>query len=62
MNKRFQEYKKCKVVLVDDLDLGFEIKTTEFEVPDERPKEKFNRAKVKREYQKIIDEEMEEYR
>lgn len=59
MNKRFQEYKKCKVVLVDDLDLGIEIKTTEFEIPDERPKEKYNRAKVKREFQRRIDEERE---
>ena len=59
MNRIFQEYKKCKVVLVDDLDLGFEVKTIEFGVPEERPKEKYNRAKVKREFQKIIDEERE---
>ena len=59
MNRRFQEYKKCKVVLVEDLHLGFEIKTTDFEIPDERPKEKYNRAKVKREFQKRIEEDFE---
>ena len=57
MNKAFQEYKKCKVVLVDDLDLGIELKTTIFDVPEE--KHKYNRAKTKREFQRIIDDELE---
>lgn len=64
MNRQFQEYKKCKVVLVDELNLGMEVKATEISFSDEirQPKERFNRAKVKREFQKRVDEEMEEYR
>ena len=57
MNRIFQEYKKCKVVLVDSLDLGIEIKAIPFEIPDE--KQKYNRAKEKREFRKRIDEEYE---
>lgn len=57
MNAIFQEYKKqvdeCTVVFVDELELPFEVKVMEFGV-DERGK--FNRAKEKRETQKIIDE------
>jgi hypothetical protein len=61
MNKMFQEYKKCKVQLVDDLDTEIEIKAMTFEIPleKEKPKEKFNRAKEKREFRKIVEEEME---
>ncbi len=61
LNKKFQEYKKCKIVLVDSLDLGIEVRAIPFEIPDERPKEKFNRSKTKREFQKRIEEEMGEY-
>lgn len=62
MNRRFQEYKKCKVVLVEDLDLGIEVKFSDFVVEDERskderPKEKYNRAKENREFRRRIDEE-----
>ena len=59
MNKRFQLYKKCGVVLVEDLDLGFEVKLTDFGIPEERPKEKYNRAKENREFRKRCDEEWE---
>lgn len=69
MNAMFQEYKRqvdeCRVVFVDELDLGFEIKPISFAI-DERgqildtKKEKYNRAKVKREFQKQIDEELDE--
>lgn len=62
MNRLFQEYKKCKIELVDGLDLGFQVKTIEFDIPEEKSKEKYNRAKVNREYQKIIDEELGDYR
>lgn len=55
MNKRFQEYKKCKVVLVEDLNLDIEIKAIPFEI-DERPKQKFNRAKEKQKFRKIVEE------
>lgn len=63
MNRRFQEYKKCKVVLADDLDLGIEVKATEISFSDEirQPKERFNRARAKREFQKRV-KEMEEYK
>lgn len=58
MNRLFQEYKKCKVVLVDNLeDLGIEVNTTIFDIPAE--KQKYNRAKTKREFQRMIDEEYE---
>ena len=57
MNAIFQEYKKqideCTVVFVDKLDLPFEVRAIDFSI-DERGK--FNRAKEKRETQKIIDE------
>lgn len=63
MNAMFQEYKKqyqeCEVVFVDDLDLGFEIKAMEFCIDEkEQKKEKYNRAKEKREFQKRVDEEL----
>ena len=58
MNRLFQEYKKCKVVLVDDLEeLGIEVNTTIFDIPEE--KQKYNRAKTKREFQRMIDEELD---
>ena len=57
MNAIFQEYKKqsdeCKVVFVDNLELPFEVKTMEFSIDE---KGRFNRAKEKRETQKLIDE------
>ena len=56
MNRKFQEYKKCKIELVDEI-TEIEIKATDFEVPSKS--KKFNRAKVKRETQKLIDEEFE---
>ena len=61
MNTMFQEYKKqyqeCEVVFVDKLDLGFEIKAMEFHIDErEQKKEKYDRAKEKRETKKIIDE------
>ena len=63
MNAMFQEYKKqyqeCEVVFVDDLDLGFEIKAMEFCIDEkEQKKDKYNRAKEKREFQKRVDEEL----
>ena len=60
MNAMFQEYKKqCEVIFVDDLDLGFEIKAMEFCIDEkEQKKEKYNRAKEKREFQKRVDEEL----
>ena len=65
MNEIFQEYKRqqsqeCQVVFVDELKLGFEIKTMEFSIRErEQKKEKYNRAKEKKEFQKRVDEELE---
>ena len=59
MNRLFQEYKKCKVVLVDELDTGIEFLTTTFEIPIEEQKVNYNRAKTKREFRKMMDEEFE---
>lgn len=64
MNAMFQEYKKysqeCQVVFIDNLDLGFEIKAMEFHIDErEQKKEKYNRAKIKREFQKQVDEELD---
>lgn len=64
MNMLFQEYKKhsqeCQVVFVDDLDLDFEVKAMEFHIDEkEQKKEKYNRAKEKREFQKRVDEELD---
>ena len=68
MNQAFQEYKRrmdeareCKIELVDTLDIGIEIKMAEISFSDEiePTKEKYNRAKVKREMQRRLDEEFE---
>lgn len=59
MNRRFQEYKACKVVLVDELNIGIEVNATVFEITERSKKKKFDRAKEKREFQKQIDEELE---
>lgn len=64
MNEIFQEYKRqydeCQVVFVDELDLGFQIRAMEFHIDErELKKEKYNRAKEKREFQKRVDEELD---
>lgn len=68
MNNCFQEYKtrmdnarECKIELVDTLDIGIDIKFAEISFSDEikPPKEKFNRAKVKRELRKRLEEDLE---
>lgn len=68
MNNAFQELKRkideareCKIELVDELDIGFEVKTAEISFSCERTanKDKFDRAKVKRETRKIIEEDLE---
>lgn len=64
MNEIFQEYKKqydeYQVVFVDELDLGFQVRAMEFHIDErELKKEKYNRAKEKREFQKRVDEELD---
>ena len=69
MNDCFQEYKRrmnnareCKIEMVDTLDIGIEIKFAEISFSEEikPPKEKFNRAKEKREFEKRIREDLED--
>ena len=59
LNQAFQEYKKqfkkCEVVFVDNLELPFTINVSEFIVND-LTKQKYNRAKKKREDRKLTDE------
>ena len=64
MNELFQQYKKqsqeCQVVFVDELDLPFEIIPMEFYMDERKQKkEKYNRAKEKRELRRRIDEELD---
>ena len=56
-NKKTQEYKKCKVIFVDKLDLEFKVKPSEIIIEPKQKPEKYNRAKNKREFKKRIDEE-----
>ena len=56
MNKRFQEYKKCEVVFVDELETKTEIKAVELCIEEREQKREYNRAKQKRET-KILEEE-----
>ena len=57
MNRKFQEYKECKVVFVNDLEVDFKINAMEFKV-EEPIKEKvdFNRAKIKAETRKLAED------
>lgn len=66
MNALFQEYKRqsdeCKIIFTDHLDLGFVVQPITFAIDEkgqvlEQKKEKYNRAKEKREFQKRIDDE-----
>lgn len=64
MNELFQEYKKqykeCKVVFVDEVDLPFEVKPMEFHIDErEQKKAKYNRAKTKREFHEQLNEELD---
>lgn len=57
MNKKFQEYKECKIVFVDHVDVDFKIRMQEFSIKPDKGlmKLEFNRAKVKRETERIIE-------
>lgn len=56
VNNMLREYKRCKVELVDNLELDVQVNATIVEIPLKRTKE-FNRAAVKRETRKLIMEE-----
>ena len=62
MNRMFQEYKECSVEYVDHLKLDFTVKAAivTFDEPEQK-KEKFNRAKVNREFKRRIEEDLEEW-
>lgn len=65
INDELREYKRqhskeCKVELVDELDLDFEVKAFTFTTEQLKPKREYNRAKDKRENEKIIKEWEEE--
>jgi hypothetical protein len=69
MNEAFQELKRridnareCKIELVDTLDIGIKVNMAEISFSEEikPPKEKFNRAKEKKEFEKRIREDLEE--
>lgn len=62
INNMLREYKKCDVILSDDINIDFEIKAAEISFSDEiqHNKKPFNRAKEKQQFRKRIIEEMEE--
>jgi hypothetical protein len=67
INDELREYKRthskeCTVEYVDNLDLDFEVKAFTFTPEDLEPKKKYNRAKDKRENEKIIKEWEEKQR
>ena len=53
LNKKLQEYKKCKVEFVEEVELEIDVAVTDF-IPEE--KEKYDRAKKKAEDRKEINE------
>lgn len=56
MNRKFQEYKECRVVYVDKLDIDFKINTMVFKAEDLiKEKVDFNRAKIKAETRKLVE-------
>ena len=55
MNKKFQQYKECKVEFVNNLDTRFSVASVII-VPAELEK-KYNRAKEKRAWKKQVEEE-----
>lgn len=64
MNNLFQDYKKevdkydeCQIVIVDDLEIPYEIKPIQFYVDE---KGKYNRAKKKQEDKRLINDYYEE--
>lgn len=61
INTLFQEYKRqhsqeCEVEYVDKLDTDFKVNAFTFTTEDLKPKQKYNRAKDKREFEKQVKE------
>ena len=61
MNRKFQEYKKCQVVVVENLDTDILIGAMEIEIEPKRKKEKYDRARENREFRKRVDEDLEDW-
>ena len=45
--------------MVDDLQLDFKVRVAELVFEPEQKKEKYNRARVKRETEKLVEEDLE---
>jgi TRAP-type C4-dicarboxylate transport system substrate-binding protein len=64
LNKLFQEYKKqhytkCSIDFIDTLPFKVEVTAVEFQ-PRER-KQKYNRAKAKKDFKERLEEDADEY-
>lgn len=59
MNRKFKEYKACKIVFVDNLDIDINISSAIFECSAPTKKGKFDRAKEKVKWKKEVEEELE---
>lgn len=60
LNKRFIEYKECKVIYSNDVKVDFIVNATIFELDEKmQSKRKYNRAKEKQKLKRRIDEEYE---
>lgn len=65
MNEIFQQYKKCQVVFVDELNLPFQVRATVItprELMGQKRNKQHSRAKEKRQTQRLIQEYEEEER
>ena len=58
MNKKFQQYKECKVEYSNNVNLSVKVNAIIFK-PTEIEKRKYNRAKEKREWKRKVDQEKE---
>ena len=59
MNRKFQEYKKCNIVLDDNIHNDFDLNFTEIILEPEKNKKKYNRNNEKRKNKRRIDEDLE---
>ena len=60
MNRRFQEYKECKVVFVEHVDTDFKIRMQEFSIRPDKGlmKIRYDRAKEKRAFERKVKDEL----
>lgn len=55
INNMIRKYKECKVVYVDNLELGYKVHYTEFKIQGKK-KEIYNRATKKEEDRKLAED------